>query len=344
MGKARITYEVIAGVLSVCMLGGATAMCVPDTQTKIADYTAENLSPKYAQIAELTQEQQEKLKNLEIEIDENGKVIINLQADLDKANSDIEKITDDLDVANGKIKDKDDQITTLKSDKAELEKQVAALENNTGVSCLGSYYSLGYSCTVPEEKLNSWFYSELLKDDAISFLTYSDLYFSNTVILETTFDDYTFSNQFYIDLGSIAWYNIQVSLDGVSKTRDDIIKYCDETTSDVIGFEVYLSVDESSVVSTKINFKTTRLLTGVYYAADGTFVDFDNLANSTNSNFVNWSYICLQNYKTEGYCFWFYIDEHTWTDEQELVTLGDDYFICDGVQFTKTAPTPTAET
>ena len=127
MGKARITYEVIAGVLSVCMLGGATAMCVPDTQTKIADYTAENLSPKYAQIAELTQEQQEKLKNLEIEIDENGKVIINLQASLDKANSDIEKITDDLDVANGKIKDKDDQITTLKSEKLSLSNEINSL-------------------------------------------------------------------------------------------------------------------------------------------------------------------------------------------------------------------------
>lgn len=137
MSKARITYEIIAGVLSICTIGGTTAMCVPNSQTKIADYTAENLSPKYAQIMELTKEQQDQIKNLEIDIDENGKVIINLQANLDKANQDNEKIINDLSIANGLIKDKDSQIASLQDDKTTLSNEINSLtEQKTQVQSL----------------------------------------------------------------------------------------------------------------------------------------------------------------------------------------------------------------
>ena len=137
MSKTRITYEIIAGVLSICTIGGTTAMCVPNSQTKIADYTAENLSPKYAQITALTKEQQEQIKNLEIDIDENGKVIINLQANLDKANQDNEKITNDLNIANGLIKDKDSQIASLQDDKTTLSNEINSLtEQKTQVQSL----------------------------------------------------------------------------------------------------------------------------------------------------------------------------------------------------------------
>ena len=236
------------------------------------------------------------------------------------------------------------EVTQLESDKAKLEKQVEALENNTGVSCVGTYYSFGSFGTVPEEKLNSWFYSELPKNDAISALSAGSVYCDETKSLIVTYDGQAARTSISKCYSNTKWADVQLSLDGVSKTLDDMGMYCNAMTSDVIGFELYLSVDEGSVVSMKINFKTTRLLTGVYYAADGTFVDFDNLANSTNSNFVNWSYVCLKNYESDGHCLWFYNTAISYCGVAP-VDLGDDYFIYKngGVKYTKTAPTPTAE-
>ncbi len=134
MGKARITYEIIAGILSLCTVGGTTVMCVPSTQAKIADYTAENLSPKYAQTIELTKEQQNKIKNLEFELDENGKILVKAQADLDTANKSIkdrdatiQELNEDLDTANGLILDKDDQITSLQNEKTTLTNEITSL-------------------------------------------------------------------------------------------------------------------------------------------------------------------------------------------------------------------------
>lgn len=134
MGKARITYEIIAGILSLCTVGGTTVMCVPSTQTKIADYTAENLSPKYAQTVELTKEQQNKIKNLEFELDENGKILVKAQADLDTANKSIKErdatiqgLNEDLDTANGLILDKDGKITSLQNEKTTLTNEITSL-------------------------------------------------------------------------------------------------------------------------------------------------------------------------------------------------------------------------
>lgn len=127
MGKTRITYEIIAGVLSLCTIGGTTAMCVPGSQTVIADYTAENLSPKYQASVELTEELKNQIVDLRFNVENLNNLLETTQGKLDQANSKISNLESTLLEKNNLLLEKETKITELEKDLESLQDNISSL-------------------------------------------------------------------------------------------------------------------------------------------------------------------------------------------------------------------------
>ena len=236
------------------------------------------------------------------------------------------------------------EIAQLKVEKANLQKEVADLqerlklsEETAGVEYLYDYYDGYFFDNVRSTKLDNWVYRDINKSYFASFLTNNGFGIFKKTRAKVKYSNSTSYAEFNVGYYDMNLSDIQWSIDDESKTVDEIRAFVNESTNDYIGIYSYLSIsaDNGSQVTLKVNIQTTRLLTGIYYKNDGTFIDFDNPENTTTSfSSLYWRIGANTDYES-------YIVLGGWLTAFEQY---DDYILIDGnIKLTRNAPTPTAE-
>lgn len=273
MTKLGITYNIVAGVLSLCTIGGTVAMCVPESQTAIADYTAENLSPKYQETVTLTKEQQSQINNLNFSVENLNSLLTDKQNQLNTAN---ETITN---LQNDKTQLEND-IETLTSEKAQLQSEVEALENSTGLSYLYTLYSIQVGSIRSDrlgEKLPfacSVFALKYLNDDCM---------FSKEEYISGIYNGLNFTT-YFSTLYNFKDCDVSVYLN--NNKLDNWVDYLSSNYEDydVIQFYLTMSIIENDGVqsfSFIVDLATEPIFSGQFVSEDGKIIDFDTPENTT---------------------------------------------------------------
>lgn len=241
MTKTGITYNIIAGVLSLCTIGGTVAMCVPESQTAIADYTAENLSPKYQEALQLTEEQKSQIDDLNFSVTELNNMLSNKQTELNTAN---------------------DMIT-------ELKKYVSSATYG-GVDCyVGKNYTFTIKSVIAKSKLDN---TERTINEGDKIYSYEDFYITINLQQASLFD-------FLISFGD-AYISYSISGDDVLIFCEDVKRVC-ETSSDKLSLGINISVktnnsELSHRTGTYINGENKIILNSAY---DKGYYTFNSTTN-----------------------------------------------------------------